>query len=141
MNAQNDSQAELIRIVAEQRARQGQNHKLGVPALKRLMDVALRDTGQSSVCGRFLLGLYNGQFYRFDLTELRRLDQALLEDCLTVLRMDAQPSAEIHCLLDGGDDLFHRLRMLWVTRDEVAGLSDDEQQQWHRLRAPENHSC
>lgn len=65
-------------------------------ALLRLWQVAQRDTGQSRVCARLLLGLYNGTRFPFDLTDLRLLDQALLEDALAVIRMDAAPATEVH---------------------------------------------
>ena len=41
-------------------------------ALKRLVDVAQGSSGQPPRVARFLLGLYNGYSYPFDLTELRR---------------------------------------------------------------------
>lgn len=61
----------------------------GIAALKRLLEVAQSDTGQSGVVALFLLGLYNGRDFKFDMTELRRLDPNLLEDCLALLRMSA----------------------------------------------------
>ena len=70
----------------------------GKPALNRLIHIARRDTGQGGVCRRFLLGLYDGPGWPFDLTELRRLDAHLLDDALAVLRADAMGAwpQEIH---------------------------------------------
>jgi len=125
---------EIADILAKQNAAAIKRLEAGVPALRRLLQVALRDTGQSEVCGRFLLGLYNGPIYRFDLTELRRLDSDLVEDCLAVLRMDAQPMKEVHCLIEDGDAVFRRLRMFWATSAEVANWSADEKAEWQSLR-------
>lgn len=80
---------------AEARERDARMAKLpairleGEAALRRLLPVAQRDTGQSSVIARFLLNLYNGDRFPFDLTDLRRLDYELFDDCLAVLKMDA----------------------------------------------------
>jgi hypothetical protein len=70
-----------------------------VEALKKLWLMAQHDNGGAVVCARLLLGLYNGPRFPFDLTELRRLDQAYLDAALTVLRMDAGPGPEVHDLL------------------------------------------
>lgn len=88
----------------------------GVPALLRLVPIAQRDTGQSGVVGRFLLSLYNGNNYPFDLTELRRLDLAIFEDCLLLLRMDYQPTREIHDYLTKGEQVFTHLVHCWANR-------------------------
>jgi hypothetical protein len=77
-------------------------------ALKRVWDMAQGEHGGAYVCAKFLLGLFNGDFYPFDLTELRRLDDEMLEACITVLRMDATPVQEIHHHLN---DLYGRSDM------------------------------
>lgn len=69
-------------------------------ALVRLWNHACSDTGQAGVCARALLGLYNGPRFKFDLTELRRLDADLLRDVFCVLAMDANPQREVHELLN-----------------------------------------
>lgn len=81
----------------------------GREALGRLMKVALRDTGQSRKVAAFLLGCYNGRRFPFDLTDFRCLDFSLFEDCMAVLRMDRQPSQEVHCYFKDGGVLFERL--------------------------------
>ena len=68
-------------------------------ALADLWEMAKRDHGGAKVVGRFLLGLYNGRRFPFDLTDLRCLDQARFEQCIEVLRMDYTPRAEVHVLL------------------------------------------
>lgn len=86
----------------------------GVQALDRLVRVATRDTGQSAVIGRFLLGLYCSQDYPFELTDLRRLDLSLFDDCQRVLAMDYQPEVEIHERLPFGEALWAEIKALWA---------------------------
>lgn len=93
--------------------RRRQNQAEGIAALHRLVKAATGDTGQSGVVGRFLLGLYNGQAFRFDLTDLRRLDPALHDDCLAVLRMDHAPVQEVHLYLKNGELIWRRLIDMW----------------------------
>lgn len=92
-------------------------------ALYALWQMAQRDHGGARVAGRFLLGLYNGGRFPFDLTDLRLLDEVRFHQCLEVLRMDHAPWAEVHVLLgqvcspDGAplgyefEDLAHQLLM------------------------------
>ncbi len=70
-----------------------------IEALKKLWLMAQHDNGGAVVCAKLLLGLYNGPRFPFDLTDLRRLDDAHLNAALTVLRMDAGPGPEVHELL------------------------------------------
>ena len=67
-------------------------------SLATLWNVAQGDTGQSGVCARLLLSLYNGPRFPFAVTELRRLDQGLLRAAIDVLAADAARTftAEIH---------------------------------------------
>lgn len=124
---------ELAQMLSDQKEARTKRLAAGIPALERLIEVAKHDTGQSEVCGRFLLGLYNGPKYQFDLTEFRRLDTELMEDCLSVLRMDANPVKEVHRLIDDGDRVFRRLRMDWATRSEVANWSEEDRAEWLSL--------
>lgn len=87
---------------------------VGIDALLRLVPVAQRDTGQSGVVARFLLGLYNGLVYPFDMTELRRLDAGLFEDCIAVLRLDNSPEQEVHTYIHNGDAIWEDLRRNWA---------------------------
>ncbi|MCY1440793.1 hypothetical protein D9M71_570790 [compost metagenome] len=63
----------------------------------------------------FLLGLYNGRDFKFDMTELRRLDHSLLEDCLTLLRMDHNPEKEVHQYFENGQEIWQGLRRTWIS--------------------------
>lgn len=87
-------------------------------ALVLVWNTAQRDTGQSRVCLRLLLGMYNGSRFPFDLTDLRLLDSKLLDAALLLLRMDARPQMEVHDLLNrlyGRRDFGHRLELLACT--------------------------
>ncbi|WP_296231498.1 DUF7673 family protein [uncultured Pseudomonas sp.] len=86
----------------------------GVQALNRLVPVALNFTSEGRAVGRFLLGLYNGEDFPFDLTELRGLDLALFEDCLAVLMMDYSPEVEVHERLEHGSAIWQRLMEMWA---------------------------
>lgn len=69
-------------------------------ALMQLWHLAQKDHGGSRVALKLLCGLYNGNRFPFDLTELRCLDAAYLHDALTVIEMDARPAMEVHELLN-----------------------------------------
>lgn len=101
--------------IAEWQQRQAAAHAEGVPALLRLVEVAQGDTGQSGVCGRFLLGVYNGAAYPFNLVDLRRLDYDLWQDCLAVLAMDRRPRQEVHQMVENGYDIWEGLKKAWAT--------------------------
>lgn len=68
-------------------------------ALDELYQLAMGDHGGSNVAAKFLLGLYNGTRFPFDLTEFRRLDQHYMECALRVLAMDWRPQLEVHAQL------------------------------------------
>jgi hypothetical protein len=57
-----------------------------LPAILRLLAVAKRDTGQSTICANFLLSWWNSQANGgFDLTDMWGCDRQIREDMLTVL--------------------------------------------------------
>lgn len=87
--------------------------KAGEHALGRLVVTAVRPTGQGAVIGRFLLGLYDGPTYPFDLTELRGLDLPLFEDCMRVLMMDYSPELEVHERVPNGTAIWRELVAMW----------------------------
>ncbi len=91
--------------------------KDGEAALRRLMPVAQGDTGQSGVIARFLLGLYNGKRFPFNLNDIRRLDRELMEDCLLVLRMDSSPEKEVHRYFENGGELFEKMASDWASEN------------------------
>ena len=81
----------------------------GLPALQRLATTANNDTGQAGTVRRFLLGLYNGHRWPFDLTTLRGLDKDLFDDCIDVLKLDARATVkEVHQYFKNGGELFKR---------------------------------
>jgi hypothetical protein len=78
----------------------------GVKALWRLIPIASRDHGQACRVRRFLLGLYNGQTFPVDLTELRSLDESVQVDVLAVLAMDMDgPRVEVHNRIPGVSEI------------------------------------
>lgn len=90
----------------------------GATALQRLLKVAMGDSGQCRYIARFLLGLYNGTRFPFDLTDLRAIDNDLFEDCMTVLRMDARITRqEVHNYFDNGQAIFEALAKDWNVQD------------------------
>lgn len=104
---------EMNRIAAEE-AERPRIRAAGIEALQRLVPVALRDSGQSRIVGRFLLSLYNGSAFPFALTDLRGLDSALWDDCLAVLRLDRRPEQEVHEYIENGDDIWSQLKRAWA---------------------------
>jgi hypothetical protein len=79
------------------------------PALETL-ETAIREhptTGQAGRLVRFLAGVYNGEDYPFDLTELRALDTELANACLDYLNYDRLGKREVHHHLAGGDRELH----------------------------------
>lgn len=86
----------------------------GVEALQRLLELAMAGWGnQAKRISWFLLGLYNGPRFLFDMTELRLLDVDLLEDCFAVLAMDATPEKEVHQYFENGEEIFEQLAKDW----------------------------
>ncbi|AXO90932.1 hypothetical protein DZC75_20400 [Pseudomonas parafulva] len=86
----------------------------GTQALYRLVPLALRDTGQSRVLGRFLLGIYNGEDFPFELSALRGLDLPLFEDCMKILMMDYTPDLEVHERIENGSRIWQQLIEKWA---------------------------
>jgi len=100
---------------AEQRAALEES---GFEALQRLYQAAIGHSGQCRVVARFLLGLYNGMRFPFDLSELRGLDTNLFEDCMALLRMDARLTRkEVHLYFDDGSAKFEALVQRWAVLD------------------------
>ncbi|ENW02915.1 DUF7673 family protein [Acinetobacter beijerinckii] len=81
-------------------------HEQGEPALFRLINIADSDSGQSITVRKFLLGCYNGARFPFDLTDLRSLDTAIVQDCLSVLAMDSRLTQEVHRYIENGSQIF-----------------------------------
>lgn len=97
-----------------------QIREAGIAALQRLLATARRDTGQASVCARFLLGLYNDARFPFPLTELRRLDDDLFDDCMAALQLDARiTEQEVHRYFQYGSEIWEQLASDWRVRDHT----------------------
>jgi hypothetical protein len=107
----------MISILADERPRmealdQDENaiERRALSAL-RLIESAIIDhptTGGARRLARFLAGLYNGQDYPFDLTELRALDTRLANACPDYLNYDRLGIREVHKHLANGDRDLHR---------------------------------
>lgn len=114
------AQAQFAVMRAEQAARDAMLPAIraeGEAALRRLLPIAQSDTGQSSVVARFLLNLYNGDRFPFDMTDFRRLDSRVFDDCLAVLKMDAQPAKEVHNYFENGGKIWEQLAADWGFKD------------------------
>jgi hypothetical protein len=89
-----------------------------VQAAQRLWNHANGDAGQCRMTARFLLALYNGSRFPFDLTYLRGLDTDLVMDCLMVLAADSSGrSREPHELLGVPGKSFEELANHWGVED------------------------
>ena len=86
---------------------------LGELALRRLLPIAMGNSGQSRRVAAVLLGCYNGARFPLDLTNLRSLDYPIMEDVIAVLRMDANAYQEVHCYFERGGRIFEKLAEDW----------------------------
>jgi hypothetical protein len=91
----------------------------GELALRRLVPIAFHSSGQSSVVARFLLNLDCGDRFPFDMTDLRRLDCDIHEDCISVLKMDYDPLKKVHQYFEDGGDLWDSLAKRWTSSDDL----------------------
>jgi hypothetical protein len=89
----------------------------GRAALGRLWKVANGHSGQCRHVASFLVGLYHGGRFRFDLTDLRCVDGPIFDDCIAVLMMDAQPKQEVHTYFENGGQKFEELAQRWGIKD------------------------
>ena len=91
----------------------------GEAALRRLLPIAQGHSGQCRYVAAFLLSLYNGGRFKFDLTDLRCLDRAIFADCLATLQMDAENYAEVHTFFPEGNAQFEKLAEDWRIPDRM----------------------
>lgn len=82
-------------------------------ALRRLWGIANGHSGQCRYIAAFLLGLYNGNRFPFDLTSFRALDDEIVADCLAVLATDSRARYEVHVLLGVPGKAFEKLASDW----------------------------
>lgn len=92
-----------------------------IDALQRLWKAANGHSGHSRTIARFLLGLYNGQRFPFDLSDFRKLDSASFNDCLLALQLDCQLHQEVHGALGVGSEEFEWLALGWGIAEPQAG--------------------
>lgn len=111
--------AELRRARAERESDLPTIRRQGEEALRRLLHIAQGDSGQCRHVAMFLLSLYNGSRFKFDLTDFRCIDHTIFEDCVAVLRMDYQPVREVHTYFDHGGDIWEKMAQDWRVPDRV----------------------
>lgn len=90
-----------------------QDESSGLDSLQRLFELAHGNSGQCRHVARFLLGLYNGTRFPFDLTDFRCVDASIFEDMLRVLRLDNRPKYEVHNYFKDGGRRFEQLANDW----------------------------
>ena len=87
-------------------------------AALKIIESAINDhptTGGARRLVRFLAGVYNGQDYPFDLSELRGLDTQLANACLDYLNYDRLGAREVHKHLANGERDLHR----WIEHYDI----------------------
>jgi hypothetical protein len=89
----------------------------GEAALRRLLPIAQGNSGQCRHVAAFLLGLYNGNRFKFDLTDLRCVDRGIFDDCMAVLQMDQTAWKEVHTFFPKGGAQFEELADDWRIPD------------------------
>ncbi|MBF8176950.1 DUF7673 family protein [Herminiimonas contaminans] len=89
----------------------------GRDALVRLVNIARGDSGQCRHVAVFLLSLYNGSRFKFDLTDFRCLDKSIFDDCMAVLKMDRTPAMEVHMYFENGGEIWEQLARDWLVPD------------------------
>jgi len=95
---------------AELRAQDESN---ALDSLQVLYKIAHGHSGQCRRVAAFLLSLYNGQRFPFDMTDFRAVDAEIFEHMLRVLRMDSRARAEVHTYFPNGGQAFERLANDW----------------------------
>lgn len=105
-----------LQVVARLNLRRARAEEAGIPALHRLIAVALGDSDQSRICANFLLSLHDSSTFPFKLVALRNLDMCIWEDCMLALKLDQSPRAELHCMIEGGHSIWQGLKATWGMR-------------------------
>lgn len=98
-----------------------QDRDAGEAALRRLLPIAQGNSGQCRSVAAVLLGCYNGSRFPLNLTNLRGLDYPILDDLMTVLRMDANAQQEVHYYFDNGSRIFEQLAEDWGFNTSAGG--------------------
>lgn len=108
---------ELLRQQREEESALPAIRQQGKAALGRLLEIARGDSNQCRYVAHFLLGMYNGERFKFDLTDFRCLDSAIFEDCVLVLKMDRRPAQEVHAYFHNGGAIWEQMAKDWNVRD------------------------
>lgn len=97
---------------AEYQQKKLEKQKNLAQALNRVLAMAQKDTGGGRVCRDFLLSLYNGNAYPFNMNKLRNLDSGLFNACIAIMQIDCRPfpPKEIHEYWANGDQIFQQLK-------------------------------
>src|SRR5688500_4002932 len=95
------------------------NQMAGVAALTRLLTIAHGHSHQPKYAPHFLLCLYNGYRFKFDLTDFRSVDAEIFNDCMQVLKMDRTPMQEVHNYFENGGEIFEKLASDWGFIDHL----------------------
>ncbi|WP_250479736.1 MULTISPECIES: hypothetical protein [unclassified Caballeronia] len=105
-----------------------QDRDASLDSLAYLLEVAEGSSEQARVVAQFLASLYNGTDYPLSLTDLRQLDEDLLEHCLQVLRLDSRHATEVHRYFPNGETRWLAMIKRWGLADEPAhtSLPDDK---------------
>lgn len=83
-------------------------------AIRKLLPVAMRDTGQSGRCAQVLLSAYNGYNFQLSIPDLVSLDEDLYEAAITVIRGRAELRIEPQVFIKDGDSIFEKLHDDWL---------------------------
>lgn len=118
-DANREATARFLEEMSRQDKAKKQRVQAGLPALKRLLEVAPGHHGQAKHVRRFLLSLYNSFEWPLDMRRLRGLDSDLQQAVLDVIELD-WCGREIHTYIKNGDE---RFRQFW--EQETPVIEDD----------------
>ena len=96
--------------IAHQQADADKAREVGIPALKRLFELAeTRDSGQIKTVANVLAACYNGRRFRIDLNDFRMLDVAIFGDVMSVIKLNTLPGPEVHEYFERGGERFEKM--------------------------------
>ena len=112
-----DSPAEIAALnqafwvkIAHQQADADKAREVGIPALKRLFELAeTRDSGQIKTIATVLAACYNGRRFRIDLNDFRMLDVSIFGDVMSVIKLNTLPGLEVHEYFERGGERFEQM--------------------------------
>lgn len=90
-----------------------------------LLNAARQHLGTSGgrVCATLLASLYNGDRVKFDVSDLRRLDQCLFEHAMNTMRICYELNREPHQFFDNGGRLFEEMIETWGLEKKRRGAA------------------